>query len=125
MLIDETVADRVDLVLIGSGSEVAHCVGAAVALAAEGLSVRVVSMPSWDLFELQSHVYKADVLIPGVPTLAVEAGVSFGWAKYADDVVAIDRFGASAPGGTVMSEFGYTPAAVAERARALLALDTQ
>ena len=67
--------------------------------------------------------YRADVLPPGVPTLAVEAGVSFGWSKYADDTVAIDHFGASAPGDTVMEKFGFTSHAVAERARALLALD--
>ena len=123
VLVDESAADRLDLVLIGTGSEVAHCVGAAQELAASGLSVRVVSMPSWDAFEIQPGEYRADVLPPGVPTLAVEAGVSFGWSKYADDTVAIDHFGASAPGDTVMEKFGFTPHAVAERARALLALD--
>ena len=123
VLVDESAADRLDLVLIGTGSEVAHCVGAAQELAASGLSVRVVSMPSWDAFEIQPGEYRADVLPPGVPTLAVEAGVSFGWSKYADDTVAIDHFGASAPGDTVMEKFGFTSHAVAERARALLALD--
>ena len=69
--------------------------------------MRVVSMPSWDLFDAQSDDYRAPVLPPDVPTLAVEAGVSFGWERYADDVVSIDRFGASAPGDVVMRELGY------------------
>jgi transketolase len=81
-------------------------------------------MPSWDLFEDQSDAYRASVLPPGVPTLAVEAGVSFGWDRYADDTVAIDRFGASAPGPTVFAELGFTPEHVAQRARDLLALDS-
>ncbi len=123
VLVDETNRDHIDLVLIGTGSEVAHCVGAAAVLSSAGHSVRVVSMPSWDAFELQPAEYRAEVLPPGVPTLAVEAGVSFGWSKYADDVVAIDRFGASAPGGKLMTEFGYSTHGVVQRARALLALD--
>ncbi len=122
VLVDEHDERRLDLVLVGTGSEVAHCVGAADLLRAEGQSVRVVSMPSCDAFELQSGEYRAEVLPPGVLTLAVEAGVSFGWSKYADDVVALDHFGASAPGDTVMQEFGFTPDNVANRARELLAL---
>jgi transketolase len=84
--------------------------------------VRLVSMPSWDLFEAQSGETRAEVLPPGVPTLAVEAATSFGWSKYADDVVSIERFGASAPGEVVLERFGYTPEHVADRARALLGL---
>ena len=121
VLADEPRAD-IDLVLIGTGSEVDVCARARHALADEGLSVRLVSMPSWDLFEAQPGDVKADVLPPGVPTLAVEAASSFGWARYADDVVSIDRFGASAPGDVVMERFGFTPAHVADRARALLGL---
>jgi len=63
------------------------------------------------------------VLPPGVPTLAVEAGASLGWDRYADDVIAIDRFGASAPSNVILAELGYTPENVVARARALLALD--
>jgi len=81
----------------------------------------VVSMPSWDLFAAQDDAYRDSVLPPGVPKLAVEAASSFGWERYADDVVAIDHFGASAPGPKVLAEFGYTPENVAARARALLA----
>jgi transketolase len=109
-----------DLVIIGTGSEVSVALGARDALAAQGLQVRVVSMPSWDLFELQADEYRVEVLPPTRPTLAVEAGVRFGWERYADDVVSIDHFGASAPGDVVLREFGITPEHVAERALALL-----
>lgn len=121
-LVDESNPAALDLILIGTGSEVQHCVATAAALRADGLSVRVVSMPSWDRFDVQDHEYQDAVLVPGVPTLAVEAGVSFGWSKYADDVVAIDRFGASGPGGKVMEHLGISADHVAARARALLAL---
>ena len=113
-----------DLVLIGTGSEVQLCVAAREQLEADGLSVRVVSMPSWELFAEQPDEYRDDVLPPGVPTLAVEAGASLGWDRYADDVIAIDRFGASAPGDVVLAELGFTPENVVARARALLALDS-
>ncbi|HEY4375631.1 MAG TPA: transketolase [Acidimicrobiales bacterium] len=111
---------RPDLVLIGTGSEVWVCVDAARALADDGLTVRVVSMPCWEDFEAQGDQVQADVLPPGVPTLAVEAGTSFGWNRWADASVSIDHFGASAPGGVVLEQFGYTAANVADRARSLL-----
>jgi transketolase len=110
----------VDLVLVGTGSEVAVAVAARAALVERGFSVRVVSMPSWELFAEQPEEYRAEVLPPDRPTLAVEAGVGFGWERYADDVVSIDRFGASAPGDIVMRELGITPEHVVERALALL-----
>jgi transketolase len=81
-----------------------------------------VSMPSWDRFALQPDEYQDEVLPPGVPTMAVEAGVSLGWDRYADDVVAIDHYGASAPGPIVFREFGFTPENVAARARDLLGI---
>jgi transketolase len=81
---------------------------------------RVVSLPSWELFAAQPESYRAEVLLDSVPRLAVEAAASFGWERYADDVVAIDHFGASAPGAEVLAHFGYTPENVAARARALL-----
>jgi transketolase len=112
--------DRPDVVLIGTGSEVQVCVAAREQLAARGIAARVVSMPSWFLFEQQSPEYRMEVLPPGVPTLAVEAGVRFGWERYADDVVSIDRFGASAPGEVVLRELGITPEHTVERAFALL-----
>jgi transketolase len=110
-----------DVVLVGTGSEVALCLGAATILAEAGVSARVVSLPSWELFAEQEQSYRAAVLPPGVPTLAVEAASPFGWERYADDVVGIDRFGASAPGPTVLEKLGFTPDNVAARARALLA----
>ena len=124
VLMDEA-DDAPDLVLIGTGSEVSVCVGARDLLAAEGISTRVVSMPSWDLFEVQPDEYRVSVLPPGAPTLAVEAASSFGWTRWADDVVAIDRFGESAPGDIALANFGYTPENVAARARALLGRDQE
>ncbi|HLI44733.1 MAG TPA: transketolase [Acidimicrobiales bacterium] len=109
-----------ELVLVGTGSEVQHCVAAAGLLAGEGRSVRVVSLPSFDLFEAAGAEHRRAVLPPGVPTLAVEAASSFGWDRYADATVTIDRFGASAPGSRNMEEFGFTAEHVAERARCLL-----
>ena len=110
-----------DLTLVGTGSEVWVCLDAARALADDGLHVRVVSMPCWEDFDDQDEAYQAEVLPGAVPTLAVEAGVSFGWDRWADETVAIDRFGASAPGDVVLRELGISPEHVASRARALLA----
>jgi transketolase len=109
-----------DVVLIGTGSEVAVCVGAAGLLAEGGLAARVVSMPSWDLFEAQGEDYQLDVLPAAVPTLAVEAAAGLGWDRWADDSVSLDRFGASAKGSEALAKLGYTPENVAERARTLV-----
>jgi transketolase len=109
-----------DIVLIGTGSEVQHCLGAARLLEPEGIVARVVSFPSWDLFAQQDAGYREDVLPRAVARLAVEAGASFGWERYADATVAIDRFGASAPGSVNMEKFGFTADNVAARARELL-----
>ncbi len=110
-----------DLVLVGTGSEVSVCVGAAQLLAAEGVDARVVSMPSWELFEEQDEDYQHTVVDPVTPVLSVEAASRFGWSRWADDSVSIDHFGASAPGDQVLAEFGFTAEHVAERARILLA----
>jgi transketolase len=122
-LVDER-GGGLDLVLIGTGSEVQLCVAAADQLSGSGLGVRVVSMPSWELFADQPDAYRDETLPPGVPTLAVEAGCSHGWDRYADDVIAIDHFGASAPGSVVLAEFGYTTENVVARARSLLGLES-
>ena len=122
VLVDESGAGQPpQLVLIGTGSEVQHCVGAAKELEGSGVSVRVVSLPCWEWFEQQGEEYVAGILPPGVPTLSVEAGATFGWSRYADASVGLDRFGASAPGGVNMEKFGFTVDHVVERARALLA----
>jgi transketolase len=113
--------DDPDIVVVGTGSEVSICVDAAKLLSADGLRVRVVSMPCWELFELQGEDYQDDVLGSGAPVMAVEAAASFGWTRWADDTVALDHFGASAPGAKVMEEFGFTPGNVADRVRTLLA----
>jgi len=110
----------VDVVLIGTGSEVCVALDAAATLTAAGVAVRVVSMPSTDLFDAQPETYRAEVLPPGIPTVSVEAGVTFGWARWADKSVGIDRFGASAPGDEVMARLGITSDAVVTAGRSLL-----
>jgi transketolase len=111
------------VVLIGSGSEVWPVVEAAKLLAAEGIRARVVSFPSWKIFEEQTAEYKASVLPAGVPRLAVEAGATLGWWKYVGldgDVIGLDRFGASAPGPKVLAELGFGADSVAARAKRLV-----
>ncbi|MEL6468511.1 MAG: transketolase, partial [Cyanobacteria bacterium J06623_4] len=113
-----------DLIMIGTGSEVSLCEEAAAKLRSEGKKVRVVSMPCWKLYEEQSDEYKESVLPKAVKKrLVVEAMTSFGWAKYygdEGDMLSVDTFGASAPGGIVMEKFGYTVDNVVSRANALL-----
>ncbi len=113
-------AENPDLVLIGTGSEVSLCVEAAARLADDGTSASVVSMPCWELFEDQDDAYRRSVLPEGVPALSVEAGVTLGWARYADDSVGIDRFGASAPGNVVLEKLGINVENVITRAKGLL-----
>ncbi len=112
-------ADAPQVVLLATGSEVSLCVEAAGVLAQSGVAARVVSLPSWDRFAAQSPEFRAQVLPAGVPVLSVEAGVTFGWAQFADDSIGIDRFGASAPGNVVMDELGINVANVVARATAL------
>lgn len=113
-----------DLILIGTGSEVSLCVTAAEKLTAEGKKVRVVSMPSTDLFDEQDAAYRESVLPKAVTKrLVVEAAASFGWHKYIGtegDAVCIDRFGASAPGGVCLEKFGFSADNVLAKAKALL-----
>jgi transketolase len=116
-------ASKPQVALIGTGAEVWLAVEAAKLLAAGGIQARVVSFPSWKLFEEQSAEYKASVLPAGVPRLAVEAGATLGWWKYVGldgDVVGLDRFGASAPGPTVLKELGFSAENVAARAKKLV-----
>ena len=111
------------VILIGTGSEVWPAMDAAKLLSAEGIAARVVSMPSWEIFDGQSAEYKASVLPAGVRKIAVEAGATLGWWKYVGqdgDVVGLDHFGASAPGQKVLDEFGFTGENVAKRAKLLL-----
>jgi transketolase len=111
------------VILIGTGSEVWFCVEAKKLLEAEGIAARVISFPSWELFEKQSDAYKVSVLPADVPKLAVEAGSPIAWWKWVGstgDVLGLDRFGASAPGPTVYEKLGFTPANVADRAKKLI-----
>lgn len=115
-------ADNAAISLVASGSEVAVCVAAGVALAEIGITARVVSMPSWELFEQMPLEYRTSVIRQDLPSLAVEAGSSMGWHRWVDDVVSIDRFGASAPGEVVMFEYGINPGNVVARAKQLIGL---
>jgi transketolase len=115
------IADGTDIVLVATGSEVHLALAARELLAASGISARVVSMPCWELFEAQLAGYQEQVLPPGVPRLGVEAAGPFGWCAWADDVVSLDRFGASAPAQALFGEFGFTAENVAARAWRLLA----
>jgi transketolase len=112
--------DDPDVVLVATGSEVHVCVAAAALLETDGLRTQVVSLPCWELFADQPDAEQDRVLPPEVPTLAVEAGATLGWERWADDALGIDHFGASAPGRRVLEELGFTPEHVAERANRLV-----
>ncbi len=109
-----------DIVLIGTGSEVALCLHTRDTLKKAGRDARVVSFPSWELFDGQDEDYRKHVLPPGVPVLAVEAASKLGWERYADRVIGMESFGASAPGAQVMEKFGFTVDNVTAEALSLL-----
>ncbi|NLF76801.1 MAG: transketolase [Chloroflexi bacterium] len=115
---------KVDVIVIGTGSEVHIALEAQKLLAEKGVAARVVSMPSWERFERQPQTYRDSVLPPAVTArVAVEAGVTTGWQKWVGDrgaVVGVDRFGASAPYKEIYQHFGLTPERVAQEALALL-----
>ena len=107
------------VVLAATGSEVSLAVTAALQLADQGISASVVSMPSWDRFELQDDQYHASVLPAGVPVLSIEAATTFGWARWADRSIGIDRFGASAPGALALDRLGINVDHVVATARTM------
>ncbi|HTK11700.1 MAG TPA: transketolase [Ktedonobacteraceae bacterium] len=113
-----------ELILIATGSELSLAVDAAKKLAQEGVAVRVVSMPSWELFEEQDAAYKESILPAAVTArLAIEAGVSLGWAQYVGlqgSTVTLDHYGASAPAKTLFQQFGFSVDNVVAKAKALL-----
>jgi transketolase len=117
-------AERPDVILIASGSEVQLILQAQQELEKEGVHARVVSMPSWELFDEQEEGYRNEVLPPEVTArLAVEAGASFGWCKYVTDhgrTIAVDTFGASAPAKEVFRHYGFTVENIVEHARQLV-----
>ena len=110
--------------LLASGSEVHLALAAYELLAKEGIATRVVSMPSWEIFETQDEDYRNEILPPAVKArVAVEAGVPMGWDRYVGPhgrVIGLDHFGASAPGGTVLEKFGFTAQTVVDAAKEVL-----
>ena len=113
-----------DLILMGTGAELSLCVEAGKVLSGEGIPTRVVSMPSWELFDEQDEAYRESILPSAVTRrLAVEAGVTFGWQRYtgsSGSVIGIDTFGSSAPGNICLEKFGFTTDNVLKEARKLL-----
>jgi transketolase len=108
--------------IVATGSEVWVAIAAAEQLESDGIGTRVVSMPSWELFDQQDDEYREQVLPPALPSVSIEAGISMGWSKYVDASVSIERFGASAPGPEVLEKLGITPEAAAAKVRELLAV---
>ncbi|MBQ4855111.1 transketolase [Rhodanobacter sp. B2A1Ga4] len=123
-VLSDAPGGKPSLILLASGSEVGLIVAASEKLQADGIAVRCVSMPSWELFDAQPQAYRDSVLPPDVPArLAVELGTSQGWHRYVGphgDVLGIDHFGASAPAEKLLQEFGFTVDNVVHRAKALL-----
>jgi transketolase len=123
-VLSDAEAGKPELILIATGSEVSLILKAADQLREDGVAVRCVSMPSWELFEAQPRNYQNDVLPPAVTArLAVEMGATQGWQRYVGaqgDVLGIDHFGASAPADKLLQEFGFTAENVVKRAKALL-----
>jgi len=124
-VLEDAEDGRPDVLLLASGSEVSVAMAARKLLAEEGVKARVVSMPCLERFEEQEAAYREAVLPPSVPArVSVEAGSTFGWARYVGDrgaSVGIDRFGASAPAERIFRELGITPEAVRDRAKSVLA----
>lgn len=123
-VVSPATKEQADAILIATGSEVNLAVSAQEQLREEGIDASVVSMPSWDLFEQQDEAYKQSILPKEVKArLAIEMGSSLGWHKYtgdAGDVLAIDTFGASAPGNTVIREYGFTEENVVAKVKSLV-----
>lgn len=123
-ILTEPPDKKPDVILIGTGSEVSIAYAAAELLTAQGRKVRVVSMPSWELFDRQTEEYKSSVLFPGIPRIGIEAGVTIAWNRYvpgdAGYTIGLDRFGASAPYKILYQEFGLTAERIQEKANQLL-----
>jgi transketolase len=124
-VVSEAAGGTPQLVLIATGSEVGLAIAVQAALLEQGVQARVVSMPSWELFDEQPQAYREQVLPPALTArLAIETGVAQGWHRYVGergDVLSIERFGASAPGDTLLREYGFSVENVCKRALALVA----
>ena len=121
VLQDLSSDNQLQIILVGTGSEVSLAVDAAKLLASEGVNVRVVSMPSTELFDDQSEEYKLSVFPAGVPVFSMEAMSTFGWQKYAHASVGVDTFGASAPYKDLYKKFGLVPNVVVEKSKKVVA----
>jgi transketolase len=123
-VMSESPSGKLDAILIATGSEVSIAVEAQEKLAAEGIGARVVSMPSWEIFDKQPLSYREEVLPPKIAArLAIEAGVTLGWCKYVGekgDVIGLDRYGASSPYQTAMEKLGFTAENAVMRVRAMI-----
>ena len=111
------------MILIGTGSEVSLAVSARSALDEQGIAARVVSMPSWELWNSQPESYRKHVLPPEIPKVAIEAGVTMGWRDIVGDtgdVIGLNRFGESGPGQVVYEQLGFNVDHVVQRVRALV-----
>ncbi len=117
---DDISCDKADLILIGTGSELGHCVNAAKTLSEQGLSVRVVSMPCQEIYLEQSKEYQSSVLPGNVPTLSVEASSVYGWHRFAHDQIGMTTFGCSGKAGDLFKKFGFTAENVADKGKALV-----
>jgi transketolase len=108
------VRERDDAVftLVGTGSELAHCLAAQEELLAKGIVTRVVALPCWTCFDEQHLEYRTEVLRRSIPSVALEAGATLGWIKYVDQAIGIDSFGMSAPASYIFDFFNITPATV-------------
>ncbi|MYF63141.1 MAG: transketolase, partial [Rhodothermaceae bacterium] len=115
-------ASEPHVILIGTGSELQYAIAAAPVLESEGIPTRVVSMPSWELFAAETEAYREEVLPRAVTArVAVEAGTSLGWDRYASHMISMDQFGASAPGAVLFKQFGFSTERVVEVARSVAA----
>jgi transketolase len=127
-VLNEANGDRPDIVFIATGSEVSLALDAQKELASENIACRVVSMPSWELFDSQPVEYQQSVLPPGIPRLAIEAGVSLAWNRYLfpngnsdkNAVIAVDTYGASAPYKVLFEQFGFSTENVIQTAKRLI-----
>lgn len=106
--------------LVGTGSEVAHCLAASEQLADKGIQTRVVALPCWSCFDDQPSEYRASVLRRSLPSVSLEAGATLGWQKYVDEAIGIDTFGLSAPGNYVFDYFNITPSVLVEHVERVL-----
>ncbi|MGB9592211.1 MAG: transketolase-like TK C-terminal-containing protein, partial [Candidatus Kryptoniota bacterium] len=122
-ILKEAANGKPDAVLVASGSEVSLAVAAREKLLEEGIQCRVVSMPSFELFDEQPVEYQEKVIPKDVPSASIEAGVSLGWDKYLSkkhDVIGLDRFGASAPYKVLFEQFGFTVTNIVAHVKSLL-----